>query len=516
MPRLPGVQNVGQVGTQRLRLPAIRAPQDNRGRALEQAGKQAFEINERMVEAKRRTDLTSANATASRQLRELEFGFNEDPDFATFNERFGDNADAIRDEVSDGINDSAVRSAFLAQFEKSRLNSEFKVRTLARNRQIDTGQGQLTRDVDTFAELLAGASNDLERQDIRQQAILALSDAADTGLITQKDRASRELAFLNKADTLKARREMRADPDSFVAKINDEREFVDLTEESRQRLSEQGSRLAATRVRDRVRLADRAERREDKTRKEAQELHAAGLRSEMLETPKSVTEERLVFDLQRRKITLSQFELLRRGLKAEEEGVDDPNVLLTLTADTIEADPTVPARVFAAREVGLLKAETARQILQRHESVLRSGGVLATNEVKRARAFVNDTVGGVRGPFSVLDSEASTRLAGAMREFDDRVLNGEKPFEVADDVSARFRLTDPGITSLPRPRFLVGTRSDPDLEATMRNTVERFEAGELTDEEFAKEAELLKLYEEVKDQKAKRQERLKDAGDRKR
>ena len=454
------------------------------GAALRQAGQVAGEFH-RAEQAQR---LSAVTAQAAARLKEIEFQFEQDPDYATYERRYNEAADAILAEAEKELGSGTVFQAFQSEFATSRLNIGFNVRRLARKRQVDAGNAQLVRNLDRYADLYARSTNELEQQDIRNKALLDLADAAEVGLISQEERAKRELAWENGSEAVLVRRTIQEDPELAEAMLTDPESFRNLSEDTRVALSRQASARAETMRKERIRLLEKAERDADKARTDAQEREFGRLFGAVLED--AVTDRDLDQALAERRINGSQFARLRTTLESEAEPSDDPNVLLAMYED-LDDGLLTKERVLTAFSNGLITRERATE--------LRNAIDRGVNEVqKNARRFVREHVGGVTGPMAVLDAQSSIRVANAEREFFERVAANEDPWEVADSVVSRYRRVEPNLTALPRPLFVSG---DPDtlegIEASMKRTVEAFENQQIDEETFRKEADILKQRENL-------------------
>ncbi len=190
-----------------------------------------------------------------------------------------------------------------------------------------------------------------------------------------------------------------------------------------------------------------------------------------------------------RLISGEQFVTLRRALDAEETPEDDDGVVLVMMRD-LDDGLLTKERVLNAYGDGLITRERAVE--------LRTAVDRGTDETEReALQFIRANVGGVRGPLAVLDSQSSQREAAAVREFRSRVDKGESPDAVADDIVTRFRKQEPGMSALPRPVFLIGPRSNPDIAATAQRTLAAFDRGEISEATLKRELENLERIEEI-------------------
>jgi hypothetical protein len=500
MPQLPSAQNVAQTRSARdpgLNVPVIGA---GIGEVASDSGQILAKTAQSFKEAEDASILATATTDAKRKLKELEFQFEADTDFSTVSERFDKRSEEIKAEIANKVGSAKARGAFLNAFENSRFASEFAVRSKARERQVQFGQGQLTRNLDTLAGLMAQADNDLDRDDIKRKAILMLENAMQTGLIKADDQAKMELGFLSRAETVRAREDLQRNPGQFAQDILDPAKYPDIDEQRRQVLSEQADRKVEAVQRERIRRSEKAERDQEKAVKSAQEAREAELRVSAMKG--DLTEDQLTDALTNRDIDAAQFDRSLRFLRHENSGVDDPQIALDLRLG-IQQGTKTSADVMANKQN--LTQETTQGLLDLADQVVRRDGPLARGDVKREADRIDQTIGGVRGPLAILDSAASERVANAMREYQDRVLKEESPREVADDVIERYRQAPITLGSLGRPQFWQGTTAGDKaglsarLADAQKRTIEASQSGQIAPVILRRELQRLEKFKDVID-----------------
>lgn len=289
--------------------------------------------------------------------------------------------------------------------------------------------------------------------------------------------------------TAYASRRMLTDPRGLQAELLDETKWPGMRPEDRTRLLSQADKMIEQDDREKTRMADAFDRDQARAVKDAQEQRAADARLGVLSG--EVGERDLEGMLQRREITLEHFNSLHTAVGAEGGGSDDPYTVVNLQRD-IPSGIANEDNVMSSWQDGRLSKQTAVALLGNVDQARRNGGPLASEEAKAGRRYIDDNVGGIRGPLAVLDTEASQRVAAAIREFDDRVLAGEKPRAVSDDVTQRYMPTP--ARPAQSPRFLVGTYSQPDITATRAATADAYARGAISAETAKTESLLLQQY----------------------
>ena len=243
-----------------------------------------------------------------------------------------------------------------------------------------------------------------------------------------------------------------------------------------------------------VELASRAEALGDKQRKKAQEALYGDLTIKILEEPGSVDVATLNQHLRKRELTREHYDDLRKVLQAGDViSEDNPEAVLYLDRLAAVGDETFTPELHRLLASQQITGNTAGELNRRYLASVEEGGVLAKESVKSARRHVDQVIGGVRGPLAILDTAVSERVSNALMDFDSRVKAepGKSPEVIANEIIKDYRLTPPGPTSFQRPKFLVGSRAQPDIPATMQATIDALDRGEISKEYAAQEIELI-------------------------
>lgn len=300
------------------------------------------------------------------------------------------------------------------------------------------------------------------------------------------------------------RRHMDASPQTAKELLLDASKTEWLDEGTRTSLLDRADRLIEAEQRERIAASERAERQAERAMKDRQEANAGAFLVGVLKG--EVTEPQLIRALEDRAISASDAKTLISTLRTEAEEADDPSAALTLRQGVYDGSAGLKD-IQQAFQSKLISQGTAEELMAAAQTVRTQSGPLAQEDVSMARRFVDESVGGVRGPMAILDPESSRRTASAVREFD-RLVQEEfaraqsegKPFNaqgVAEDVVSRYQLADPGVTALPLPRYAVGDRRTLDLQATRQATAEALARGEIDRATAASESRLLQQYEQA-------------------
>lgn len=368
-------------------------------------------------------------------------------------------------------------------------------------RALDQANGLARADVDealaNYQTLYARAADEDAEQTAIEGMRSVLETAVTSGVLDPA--AARKLGEQARDDAIEAKvlEQLTVDPAAVRDILRSPSELRGFDEKRRSVLLLRAERAVREQEAARLRRIDRADRLAEKARKRAQESRTAELAAAILADPNAVTDDVLINDVRSGGINGTQFSSLlglRRRESEEDEGEGSVQAELALLQSVLNGDSTQEQIVDAP-----IRPETKTELLNLHERVNRQGGPLARRDARDALEFIDQVIGGVRGPFAILDTASSERIANAQREFIERfeAEPTQNPSALADDIVSRYRLQRPTIDSLPSPRFRVGPRGDPDLAATERATVQAFRDGELTPEEFEREAALLEQIAEL-------------------
>lgn len=148
----------------------------------------------------------------------------------------------------------------------------------------------------------------------------------------------------------------------------------------------------------------------------------------------------VIRNLKSGEITEPQFDKLLNTLNKRGQGVDSFQLINLIDTEIRQGGDLESTRNTIIANIGTNLTESTGQGLldslnehQDKESILRTGNVT------RARDFITPSIR-VTGPLGALDQEAESRLAQSIRSFDTRVLEGEDPWSVADELVGKDKL----------------------------------------------------------------------------
>lgn len=207
---------------------------------------------------------------------------------------------------------------------------------------------------------------------------------------------------------------------------------------------------------------------------------------------------------QDRKITFDQFKKIQDEVNAP-DGYDSVFIVEEINSAIYAnaSKPVVSEMISEARIAGTLTAEGANDL--RKLNVTRSGLPQTPFELQRKQAydFLKLSLTGSTD-ITGLDTEKGQRVANALQEYNERILNaeeaGENPIDIAKDIVPRYLAEDVQIDSLPRTRF-----GDRDKDTIQQLKVKLFDASEnglISQDTYEREARLIEQLERIQSREA--------------
>ena len=433
--------------------------------------------------AKQATELNRVNSETARKLSDLELSFEGDTDFETLQQRFNDGAVGIRDEIRDTITDRTVQTTFDAKFENLRLAKELNIRRTANRLRVDRGVAELDRSINSFADQAATAKNHVERQLLIDNARVAITNAEAAGFITAENAGVRARRFLSRLDEAEVRTLTHNDPGAAVeALLPGQKLFRNIDPLRRQTLFETAIRQANAQRKDRVRLAEKAERDAEKRQKAVgEEIAKEGF---TLDAEDALTNRWL--DIHRGKLSVPNFKVLQAAVTGAAAPADDIEAVIDLTTRLDREDIGPIAAQYLRR--GQLSIATFQSMMTRNRALRADDQPASPFRSGRERVRVALDPGQIlSGPAAQLGRIGqSSALAeyDAFAEANPQATRLEFNRE-AQAVIDRFEILnfDQMKIAVGLPRFFDGTRDDltvEDLDAAERNVVNALDEKRMT------------------------------------
>ena len=188
----------------------------------------------------------------------------------------------------------------------------------------------------------------------------------------------------------------------------------------------------------------------------------------------------------------SAYKYFHDVLSGKDEAAGDPRTYANLFVRSGHGEDVSDDATKALESGRITRAEFS-QIVGKVQSE-RPGGF------KRGVMFIGDTL--KPGPLNPLPNPYGTQ-AMALADYNDWASDPKNKDATAEDyikqaqaISGRYSTIDHNATTLllPAPRFLQGTRIQPDLAATARLTKEALARGDITQDQYVQQARLIAQY----------------------
>lgn len=435
---------------------------------------------------------------AASSLNDLRDKYEQDTDYDTLSQRFGQDVQAIRQQAMDQAGDPATAQAFAQRFDHMVLAENNKIRDRARRGKIDLGRAGVEEGIDGFVTQAAQAGTPEERQAILGQIDKTYLVAAHGGLFTYEQAGEQIRKSRGRVDSARALHAINTDPEKAVQDLSDSKNFPALDEVSRERLYGTAQAKADAAVRERVRLAEKAERDAEKKKREWQEGNELQLL--VAASQGNVSSTQLNDLARRRAIRPDAYRALTSMI--EKGGTTDGAVYFTLR-DKINRGEDATAEIYKAMAAHAVSAQDAAQLSDHNRSVQRGEDVYSTQDYRNAEGTLKASIGEVGPLGNLYKQEDAQRFQAAVRELRDRVKasgitmqNSGEIWKIVDEMEPRYRASPPSRGSLPQPQFGKVTTLD-DIAKIATATAEAYRAKQIDPAAMITQDALLKRWEDV-------------------
>lgn len=308
-----------------------------------------------------------------------------------------------------------------------------------------------------------------------QNALSLLSARLASGKISPTEHDTKRKSMINAVDIEANRHQFNKLLDtnnvsgviSFMQKVSDEKIKGKTPEQHRELLS-----ILQSDSNNHFALIDKQEVIAKERRIETEKNNTEDLFSDLINGQLSASKVSMM--MQQGAISLEQSKMLIGKLNTQGTGVDDHGLIIDIN-ELMRKDPKKAKARIMENFGNNLTGDTSERLMNSANAILDDGGkkdnVLNSNKAKRFRAFVKKFAfdPGIGGFGSV---ENNKKLAQLELVFDERVLDGEEPAEVASDL-----IDFDEFLNLPQPRF--GNNSEP--EEAKEKLIELFTAEQSKD-----------------------------------
>jgi hypothetical protein len=445
MPRLPTALDLGEPlvirptrdflrYTPRLGLEQAGESITRAGQAVGELGSAMQQIDQRLTEARRASQLNEAVGRATESLGRLEIQYGQDTDFKTSPDRFSKDVEGLRSEFEKTIDDPVVRSSFAQHFQTLATTKRLNVLKQAVNQEQDYNVSQLTSNRKIYAQAAANAQNDAERQLIMSQWEVSVGGMQQAGWITRQDAANKILQFNTDIDEARLEEALSKSPDEAAFRLAAEPEYLaNLDPIKRNRAIEEGFNRAAE--------AERRQRTEsERIRGEQREA----IMKTAWDMNTANTLNRGFIQRVRPIVTDGEYHELLTAMRRKETGDDaeDDKAAVAVMEDALDRDPDEAIRLARSYyRTDMLTTSTFKSFRDKARSLL--AGEKPPPVYKAQRDKIRDALA---VPESVYDPAGRARYAIAIEEFDNFARGKDRSdkelTDHADDVLKRRSLLD--------------------------------------------------------------------------
>ncbi len=495
------------------------------GKITEKTGEIISQAFAEIQDRRDRLEFQKARSAFIVKKSELDNSFDEDNDYTTFGTRYREAISEAKEEFAGGIRNKDLRGQFSAEADILTGNGLIGVTKLARKREVDVERASFNERAEERRRALVLAQDQVTRNTLLSDHKSDVEISLQNGYLTQveAEKINREFAQGTVADSIEVmppnkqvevlRNGLSYNKDG-VPVIKKTGTSVDILDPVT-RISMLNDAIKAS-----VSEAEKFDAAQNKAMKEAQDRLEDILRVSISEDPDSVPESNLNTLLLDRNLRRENVDRLMAFKKNKDTIDNDFPTLIDLQDLVNNADPSAKTAISNAVSKGRIKNETGFSLYKQWQTNADNGGVLARADVKRAKDFVWTILFGAESLTDrfLMPEADRERAVLANRDFTNLVLkefseNPESfnPDRIADEVVSAFRIKPRELSTLPRPRFLVGTRDVPDIESTRKATAQALNDGVIDKEIAAMEARNLMEIEKILRRNATADKAEKDA-----
>jgi uncharacterized membrane protein len=431
------------------------------------------------------------STNASMELEEFVFGLKQDRDYGTQYDRYqqfvGDLDKKYKREFA---GDGLAYDTWKAEFGQFAFKKGFGVRSDALTGHIDQQKAGLTFNLSQLSEL-AVAGDEEQQALVKTKANLLLQNAYNSGVLTAEETAKGTLDFQDEVTGAQVRKDILDDPDNAADKLL-QGQYSGLSGEKQMMWLEKANQQSEANLRKQISQQERLTKEQRRAEKAvAENMSKAG---DKLLAAGELTEEWI--EANRDDIDPEDYRYFYKSLRSGDNAATDPVVYSDLRQRASNGDDV---REVAREELrkGRLKTMDYERLVNRSER--NAGSASVPNWYKRGEQYIGRSlqVSDVNP-----DPAAAQRQAAAMNDWQDWA--DANPSATNDDAQKTYKrivneyalLNYQDMTLTKRwPQYGVGSRDAIDVQASMQSTVDAFKRGEITQDEFEKQAALLKDWE---------------------
>ncbi len=421
--------------------------------------------------AERASKVRRGQIDAERQLAEFEIELSTDTDYETHKQRYTDKRDAIRSEMMTQFGDDATAfQAWDNDFQPQALRSEVAVRTRAAKGRRDKQAAGLELDLQNYADAAAAAQSPDEKQRLRDEGMIAITDNLQRGIIAPMDAVKRQRKYRSDLIEAQVREDIRVDPASAEQALLSG-DYVDLQGEARVKAIE----MAGTRARqgeDRVwRTEERSYRMNEREQK--RQADDAAREGDELLTGGGMTQGWL--EVNRDRLDQSDYRYYLREVDGQRATATEDEAYSTLR-DRAQSGDDVSQEARSALVMGRITQPAYDKLLTAQK--MAAADEPSTNMYKRGFAMIKGSL--EPGPY-VKDPTPRRRQSEALDQWIQWNIDNPKATSEESKRERDFIIRENALVTWSdfaqvgkAPRYLVGNRGEPDLVETATATRDAF------------------------------------------
>lgn len=437
-------------------------------------------VGAKIQENSRATKLLDLNTRATAELDDFVLSLERDSDFETQEERYRNRVQEIESNVQKEIgNDNRLLEMWRREFSVPVNARAFDVKRNSLRGTIRTNRAKLDDSLYTLSQLTGSGNTEQDRY-VSTQGIVAIDDALASGDLSPEEAANKRQEFVRLASNNSANRALISNPEQFEIDLKNGK-FQELT--SADRLAFESKAAEAIEQRNRARIVD-----EDRAKRLAAD------------------EAQKYLDLLKADGRLTRGEILKLR---DDLSPDDFRYFLTeSTGGAAKSNPNIYASLLVRASSGQDVTKEARGSFSRgnlsKEDFDRIVNISSgSGWYKRGAALISNTL---RVSDLNPDPASAQRLASAMNDWTTwagtldpkqvQNMTSDVALEEARRIIKEFAIIDTqsNVLTLRLPRYIVGSRERPDLDATEDKTVDAFEKGQISEQEFNAQSALIKNW----------------------
>ena len=459
--------------------------------ALTQLGLIGLDTAKQVADNERALKVSSLTTQAATELQNYTFDLEKnDREYATQFERYQAFTQDLTERYSKQLEgDSAGLRTFTTNLGQMAFKKGFDVRSNAITGQLDQQKGTLTLNLAALSEL--AVQGDAEQQElVKTKAQLLLQESYNGGVIDAQEAANLGLKFQDDLVSAGVRFDILQDPDATVDKLL-KGEYSGLSNERQMIWLGKANSASEARLRREISAEDRARREQDRLKKEAvdnlskegdQLLYTGQLTVDWVEDNRDVLDP-------------ADYRFYYKAVTTGSEAANNPNVYGSLRFRASNGED-VREEARQALRAGTLNITGYNNIVNRSEQNSGVGDI--PNWYERGESFISDAL-----RVSDINPNPAANLARA-KALDEWAQWGrdnpnptpQQTRQAYEEIAQSYSLVDTSTMTLakPLPKFAVGNRSSLDIGATEAATVDAYQSGEINEQEFNKQAALLKEW----------------------